>query len=243
LNYALGTNAAQIAVTGNLMLGGTVNVTAGGGFTNGAYTLITYAGNSSGTLPTLGTTPPGYNYAFDTSTAGQVKLDVSLPAPAAPANLTATASNLLINLNWNAVAGATSYNLKRGTSNNGPYPTIFSGLVATNYSDAAVTNTVTYFYVVTAVNSGGESTNSNQASAAPLPSMASTSVAAQISGNQLQLSWPQDHIGWLLQIQTNSPGTGLGTNWVAVSDSQLTNQIFIPVDPANGCVFLRLMYP
>jgi polygalacturonase len=242
LNYAPGTNAAQIAVTGNLMLGGTINVTDGGGFTNGAYTLITYAGNLSGTLPTLGTAPGGFNYAFDTSTVGQVKLDVSLPAPAAPANLTATASNLLINLNWNSVVGATSYNLKRGTSNNGPYPTIFSGLVATNYSDAAVTNAVTYFYVVTAVNSGVESTNSNQASAAPLPSMASTSVATRISGNQLQLSWPQDHLGWLLQIQTNSPGTGLGTNWIAVSDSQLTNQIFIPIDPANGSVFLRLIY-
>jgi hypothetical protein len=243
LNYALGTNAAQIAVTGNLMLGGTINVTDGGGFTAGTNILLTYTGTLGGSLPALGSTPPGYNYSFDISTAGQVKLVVSAPAPAAPANLTATASNLLINLNWNAVVGATSYNLKRGTGNNGPYPTVFSGLVTTNYSDAAVTNGVTYFYVVTDVSSGVESTNSNQASAAPLPSMASPNVATQVSGNQLQLSWPQDHLGWLLQIQTNSLGKGLGTNWTVVPGSQLTNQIFIPVNPANGSVFLRLIYP
>jgi hypothetical protein len=79
--------------------------------------------------------------------------------------------------------------------------------------------------------------------AAPLPSLASTSLAARISGSQLQLSWPQNHLGWSLQIQTNSLSTGLGTNWAAVPNSQLTNQIFIPVNPANGSVFLRLIYP
>ena len=160
-----------------------------------------------------------------------------------PANLTATGTNLLINLDWNAVAGATTYNLYRGTSNNGPYPTVFSGLVATNYSDADVTNGVTYFYVVTAVASGIESANSTQASAAPLPSLASPNLAAQLNGNQLQLSWPLNQFGWSLQIQTNSLSTGLGTNWVVVPNSQLTNQIFILIDPANGCVFLRLTYP
>jgi phage baseplate assembly protein gpV len=243
LNYVLGTNAARVAVTGNLTLGGTVNVGGGSGFTNGTYTLLTYAGTLTGTLPALGVTPGGYNYAFDTSITGQVNLVVSLPAPNAPTNLTATATNLQINLNWNAVAGATSYNLYRGTSNNGPYPTVFSGLVTTNYSDADVTNGVTYFYVVTAVASVVESADSIQASAAPLPSLTPTSLAVQINGNQLQLSWPQDHLGWSLQIQTNSVGTGLGSNWVVVPDSQLTNQIFIPVDPANGSVFLQLTYP
>jgi hypothetical protein len=29
------------------------------------------------------------------------------------------------------------------------------------------------------------------------------------SGNQFQLSWPADHTGWCLQMQTNI----LGTNW------------------------------
>ena len=242
LNFTLDANTNRMVVVGNLALGGTINVTDGPGFGMGTYILLTYTGNLSGNLPALGSTPAGYNYAFDTNTVGQVKLVVTLPAPPAPTNLTATGTNLLINLDWNAVSVATSYNLKRGTSNNGPYPTVFSGLVRTNYSDAAVTNGVTYFYVVTAVNSGGESTNSLQTSATPLPSLTPTNIILQISSGHMQLSWPQDHLGWSLQIQTNSLSTGLGTNWVAVPDSQLTNQVLIPVNPANGCVFLRLVY-
>ena len=242
LNYVLDPNTNRVAVVGNLTLGGTINVTNGPGFGVGTYILLTYTGNLSGNLPVLGSTPAGYNYAFDTSTAGQVKLVVTSPAPSAPTNFTATGTNLLIILNWNAVSGAASYNLKRGTSNNGPYPTIFSGITTNNYSDAAVTNGVTYYYVVTAV-AGGESTNSLQASAIPLPSSTPTDIIVQASSGQLQLSWPLDHLGWSLQIQTNSLSAGLGTNWTVLPNSQFTNQIFIPVNLANGSVFLRLIYP
>lgn len=243
VNFVLGTNNATVAVAGNLTLNSTLNITTNSGFVPGTHTLFTYTGNLTGSSPVLGTTPDGYNYTLDTNTTGQVNLLVSLTAPSAPANLTATPTNLQINLDWNAVAGANTYNLYRGTSNNGPYPTVISGLVNTNYSDADVTNGVTYFYVVTAVTSGVESANSTQASAAPLPSLAATSLTSRFNGNQLQLSWPQDHLGWFLQIQTNSLSTGFGTNWVVVPNSQFTNQVFIPVDPASGCVFLRLAYP
>jgi len=171
-----------------------------------------------------------------------VNLIVALPAPPAPTNLMASGTNLLINLKWNAVSGAASYNLKRGAANGGPYPALFSGLTATNYSDAAVTNAVTYYYVVTAV-SGGESTNSLQASAVPLPSSAPTNILVRVSSGQLQLSWPQDHLGWRLQIQTNDLSAGLGTNWTVVTGSRATNQIFIPINRTNGSVFLRLVYP
>jgi cellulose 1,4-beta-cellobiosidase len=205
--------------------------------------LLTYTGTLSGNLPALGMTPAGgYNFTLDTNTAGQVNLIVALPAPSAPTNFTAVGTNLLINLKWNAVSGATGYNLKRGTANTGPYPTVYTGLVATNYSDAAVTNTVTYYYVVTAV-SGGESSNSLQASAVVLPSLVPTNIVVQAGNGQMQLSWPQDHAGWQLQIQTNSATVGLGTNWVNVPGSTATNQIFIPINPNNGSVFLRLAYP
>jgi polygalacturonase len=242
LNFTLDPNTNRVAVVGNLALGGTINLTNGPGFGPGTNTLLTYTGTLSGNLPTLGSTPAGYNYAFDTNTAGQVKLVVTLPAPSAPTNFTATGTNLLIKLKWNAVSGATSYNLKRGTANGGPYPTVYSGLTVTNYSDAAVTNAVTYYYVVTAV-SGGESTNSLQASATPLPSSVATNLVVQVGDGQLKLSWPQDHLGWHLQIQTNSLNAGLETNWVNVPNSTTTNQIFIPINPNNGSVFLRLVYP
>jgi hypothetical protein len=239
LNFALGTNASFIAVKGNLQLDGSVNVSSGGSLSNGIYTLMTYTGNLTGDLPTLSSVPPGYSYALNTNIAKQVNLVVTLPAPT---NLIASATNLQVNLSWNPVAGATGYNLKRGTVS-GDYPTIFGGLTATNYADANVTNTVNYFYVVSTTGAGGESTNSLEATAVPLPSNQPTNIVWQASGGQMQLSWPQDHLGWRLQAQTNAPDQGLATNWFDVTDSQSTNNIFLPIDPGNGSVFLRLVYP
>jgi len=245
LNYVLGTNAATVPVIDNLTLGGTINFTNGPGFTNGIYTLLTYGQNLIGNLPALGPIPKNdtnFNYTINTNTTGQVNLIVAAPAPSAPTGLSATASNLLIYLKWNSVSNATTYNLKRGNVS-GTYPFVITGLTATNYPDSNVTNAVEYYYVVSAVNSGSESTNSLPATAAPLPSTAPTNIVFQSTSGQLELSWPQDHLGWQLQIQTNTLTHGIGTNWTTVSGSQLTNQLFVPINPANGSVFLRLFYP
>ena len=120
---------------------------------------------------------------------------------------------------------------------------MFSGLTATNYADANVTNAVNYFYVVTATGAGGESTNSLQVSAAPLPSNQPTNIVMQEDTGQLQLSWPQSHLGWRLQIQTNDLSNGLGTNWATVPNSTNVMQAGIPINPTNDSVFLRLVYP
>ena len=243
VNFTLDPNTNRVAVVGNLALGGTVNLTNGPGFSAGTNILLTYTGNLSGTLPTIGATPTGFGYTYnwDINTPGQVKLVVAAPAPPAPTNFTAMGTNLLILLHWNAVSGATSYNLKRGTDSGGPYPALFSGILTNNYADAAVTNGVTYYYVVTAV-AGGESANSLQASAVPLPSTIPTNIVVQVSNGQLQLSWPQDHQGWHLQIQTNNASAGLGTNWVDFPGATATNLIFLPINPNNNAVFLRMSY-
>jgi hypothetical protein len=238
-NYFLGTNAATVVVKGNLLFGGTNNISAGNDFTNGTYTLMTWTGTASGSLPTLGNVPPGYNYMLSTNASKQLNLAVTLLAPT---NLIATATNLQINLKWNAVTGATSYNLKRGTVS-GNYPAIFSGLTATNYADANVTNAANYFYVVSATGAGDESSNSVEVTAVPLPSNQPTNIVAQVSSGQMQLSWPQDHLGWRLQVQTNALNQGLGTNWFTVPNTANVFQTNIVIDPANGSVFLRLEYP
>jgi hypothetical protein len=87
-------------------------------------------------------------------------------APVPPLNLTATGGNQQVSLAWTASTGATSYNVKRAATNGGPYTTVASP-AGTSYTDTAVTNGTTYYYVVTAVSASGESANSNQASATP----------------------------------------------------------------------------
>jgi hypothetical protein len=203
---------------------------------------MTYTGSLSGSLPTLGTRPSGYSCSLSSATANQINLIVLPPPPGIPTNLTASATNVLINLKWFTPSNAASYNLKRSTTNGGPY-SLRANLTATNYSDSAVTPGTTYYYVVAATNAAGESGNSLQASAAPLPSNVSTNLSFQASSNQLQLSWPADHLGWRLQIQNNSLDNGLGSSWVTVPNSTNTTAANILIDPSNGSVFLRLIYP
>jgi hypothetical protein len=50
-------------------------------------------------------------------------------------------------------------------------------------------------------------------------------------------------LGWRLQIQTNSLSEGIGTNWATVPNSASVNSTNIVIHPANGSVFLRLVYP
>jgi autotransporter-associated beta strand protein len=64
-------------------------------------------------------------------------------------------------------------------------------------------------------------------------------MTLQSSGSSLTLSWPPDHTGWRLQVQTN----GLDTNWFEVPGADATNLMTVPMDPANGSVFFRLVYP
>jgi len=69
-------------------------------------------------------------------------------------------------------------------------------------------------------------------------------LAFQVSGGQITLSWPADHTGWRLQAQTNAPGVGLNsTNWYDVVGASSTDTVTIPINPTNGPVFYRMIYP
>jgi polygalacturonase len=242
MNFTLGASNATVAAVSNLTFNGTINISAGDGFTNGTYTIFTYGKTLTWGTLVLGGTPAGHNYTWDTNTTGQINLIVTLPPPGTPANITAWGTNLLIMLKWFASSNADSYNLKRSTTNGGPY-SVIADVLATNYSDAAVNPGVTYFYVVSATNSAAESTNSAQVGAVALPSNQPTNIVMQVAGGQLQLSWPPDHLGWRLQIQMNNLNTGLSTNWVDWPDSTNVFQTNIVINPASGLVFLRLIYP
>ena len=91
--------------------------------------------------------------------------------PAAPTLLTATAATNQVALTWTTSAGATSYNIYRGTSSGGEVviASVAATSTSTNYTDATAVKFTPYFYEVTAVNSTyGESALSDELSATPL---------------------------------------------------------------------------
>lgn len=87
--------------------------------------------------------------------------------PVAPAALTATAGNAQVSLTWTSSSTASSYKLFRGSSPGGPYTSIKTGIPTTTWIDSGLTNGSTYYYVVAATNSIGDSGNSNEAAATP----------------------------------------------------------------------------
>ncbi|MGH7943234.1 MAG: beta strand repeat-containing protein [Limisphaerales bacterium] len=65
-------------------------------------------------------------------------------------------------------------------------------------------------------------------------------ISFTVSGTTLTLTWPSDYLGDILQVQTNSLQTGLGTNWVDMPGSGSATSINITINPGNPCVFYRL---
>ena len=75
-------------------------------------------------------------------------------------------TNATVRLFWNASAGATNYNLKQSSVSGIAYVPIAS-LTGTNFTATGLANGSTYYYVVSAVGTANESTNSSQVSAMP----------------------------------------------------------------------------
>ena len=128
--------------------------------------------------------------------------------PLAPTALAATAGNASVTLTWQAVANATSYNVKRATASGGPYTVVATGIAATTWTNTGLTNGKTYYYVVSAVNAAGEGANSAQVSATPLvPPAAPTSLAVAVtSSTQLKLTWTDsstNETGFRIERSTN----------------------------------------
>jgi hypothetical protein len=308
--------------------------------------------------------------------------DVILPPPPTappptPTGLSAAPGNVQVTLSWSGSGTAASYSVKRSLVNNGPYSTIATNVRATSFTDTNVVNDTKYYYVVSAVNSLGQSANSAQASGVPTATIALASsdnppnetaamafdgstatkwfnanggntgwlqfyfggplkavvryalssandvpgrdpknwqfqgsqdgsswttldtrsnelfasrfltkqyaisnttafayyrlyitanngdpsglqlsemaftfgtaaptlVSLAASAGQIQLSWPADHLGWHLEMQTNPPNAGIGTGWVTVAGSKSTDQMMLPLDLTIGSGFFRLAYP
>jgi proprotein convertase subtilisin/kexin type 2 len=131
------------------------------------WTVILCAGitacNSGSSTTAPGTPPP----AAPAPTPAPIPVVIP-PAPTAPGNVSALARDGYVLLNVQPVQGATSYNIYWS---NVIGVTKTSGtlihVTTTSYRQSGLTNGQLYYYVVTAVGAGGESTESTQVNATP----------------------------------------------------------------------------
>ncbi len=180
--FALGISPTTLSfgnvTTGTSSAAQTVTVTNTGN-SNVAISQITLSG--AGYTMTGGSAPvtltPSQNITlsvqFSPNVAGTVNGNISIVSNATGSPATVSLSGIgvvphSVALTWNASTSTVAgYNVYRSTVSGGPYAKINSSLVAAlNYTDSTVQSGTTYYYVTTAVDSGGnESVFSNQVSA------------------------------------------------------------------------------
>jgi autotransporter-associated beta strand protein len=68
-----------------------------------------------------------------------------------------------------------------------------------------------------------------------------TNITVIVSGNTLNLSWPADHLGWILQ--SNSVSLTAPDSWFDVSGSATGTNATINIDASKANVFYRLILP
>ncbi|MFN7920008.1 MAG: DUF4082 domain-containing protein [Bryobacteraceae bacterium] len=169
------------------------------------------------------------NGGGESGNSNQASATPQVSAPAAPQGLIASGGNGVVSLSWSSSAGASSYNVKRSTSNGGPYGLV-TNTASTTLNDTGLANGVTYYYVVTAQNSGGESGNSNQAFATPQAAVlpAPTGLTASGGNGQISLSWnavsgASSYTIWRSNTNGGPYGLLTGTSGVTFPDNLVTN--------------------
>ncbi|MBI5636445.1 MAG: fibronectin type III domain-containing protein [Nitrospinae bacterium] len=132
------------------------NAASGGaitGLTNGtAYYFVVTAVNAGG----------------ESAVSAEVGATPQVPIPGVPSGIGITAGNAQVVLGWTAIAGAASYNVYYRTAAG---VTTANGTKVTTATSSCVitglTNGTAYYFVVTAVNAGGESAVSGEVNATP----------------------------------------------------------------------------
>ena len=176
--------------------------------------------------------------AGQVSSGGRLNADRALrtcAVPAAPAGVTAIRGDARVTLAWNAVSGAASYRVKRATVNGGPYTTIASGISTTSYLNASgLTNGVTYYYIVTAVNAAGEGPASSQVSATPLAVKppAPATLKATPGNARVALTWPASAGADSYNVKRSLVSGG-----PFVTIANVTATSYLDLNVANGTVY------
>ena len=205
VNTAISTNispAPQVTAldsSGNTVTGYSGNITiaiginAGGGTLSGTIPVAAVSGVS--TFSDLKINAAGAGYTLSATASGLSTATSStfniIGIPGIPSTPTATAGITTVALSWTASTGLGSitYAIKRATASGGPYTTIgnTSGTTFTDTTGNGISAGTQYYYVVSASNVAGSSSNSSEVTATPLGSFNLTSATA--GGGQVTVAW------------------------------------------------------
>jgi autotransporter-associated beta strand protein len=249
------TNGAPIAVvkagTGSLTLAGT-NTYAGATTINGGTLIVNGTLPAGGLALTSGVTLGGN---------GVINSAVTLPAGStlAPG---ASIGRLTVNNSVTLQAGSTTrMELNRAAGTNDQLRVIgsltYGGTLTVTNLDGQLWSGDS-FQVFNANTSGGAFTATNlpvlpngfqwqwtpangTLSILATVALNPTNLTANFTGNALELTWPLDHLGW--RVETNAVSVADANVWFTLPGSTTTNQVFLNVDPMEGNVFFRLVFP
>ncbi|MHB8512297.1 MAG: RCC1 domain-containing protein [Actinomycetota bacterium] len=162
--------------------------------------------------------------------------------PGAPTSLSATGGNQQVSLSWVAPASSgssaiTNYKIYRGSASGAETFLTEVGNV-TGYTDTGLTNGTTYYYKVTALNSIGESSQSNEASATPVTVPgAPTGLSAAPGNSQVVLNWtaPASNGGSAITKYNIYRGTSSGAETFYVQINPVTS--FTDTGLTNGTTY------
>jgi glucuronoarabinoxylan endo-1,4-beta-xylanase len=198
---------AQVVLTWSVVSGATGYYANRSTSTGGPYTRLTATSMASFTDTGLtnGTTYYYVITAFNAAGTGAQSTEVSVtPVQAGPGGLLATPGDARVTLSWDVAAGASSYNVKRSLAEGGPYTTLASP--ATNvYLDADVTNSTTYYYVVSANRAGVESANSAEISVSPVAAVTGAPATVDFAATRQTIRGFGGSSAWITDMNSR-PG-------------------------------------
>jgi fibronectin type 3 domain-containing protein len=236
-----------VTVTPKSGFAGAVNLTVGSengfptGVTSGGFSPASITAGSGTATLTMNSTTSAIPYALSltiTGTSGSTTHTASttlLINLASPASLTATGGSGQVALSWPPSTAATGYHVERALISGGPYVTVACP-TTTAFTDTAVTNGTTYYYVVSASytggpNTGGESADSSEASAnvqgtadTQPPTSPGNLTAMAVSSAQLNLSWTAstDNVGVTGYLIERCQGTACTFAQIATTSGTAT---------------------
>jgi hypothetical protein len=153
---------------------------------------------------------------------------------AAPTGLAGTAGNAQAVLSWNAVSGATAYNVKRLTTNVTPYYATVATVPGTSCTNTGLVNQYDYSFVVSAVSAGGQSANSSALMLTPSgpPPVPTGVTAASDTFARIYLAWNASYGATSYDVRRSTVHGGPYTS-LAVS----ANPFYIDSGLVNGATY------